>query len=60
MRTSDDRNVVCWSDVVAGSKGSALGEVEEQCYIIGASGEGKATAHGVIIEEDTFKELAFP
>ena len=43
--TANDRNIGSWGDVVAGGKVSALGEVEDPCYFIGASGEGKATAH---------------
>ena len=43
--TADDRNIGCWGDVVAGGKVSALGEVKEPGYFIGASGKSEATAH---------------
>lgn len=44
-RTADDWNVGSWGDVVARGKVSALAQVKEPGYFIGASGEGKATAH---------------
>ena len=56
--TADDRNIGSRGDVVARGKVGALGQVEEPGYFLGASGKSKATAHGVICEEDTFKKLA--